>query len=89
MSKSGHPNAVEMVFAHYVTDAGTANGFRWIGPGSDYEDSLREPEYETTWVCEADDTPEEAEVSLTVTQFAELLAKAKLWDRHKVGCIGC
>ena len=68
----------------YVSTTGTYNGTAYTGVFNVYDDVSDDGSsttHEMAWTCEADDTPEEVEVSLPVTQFAELLGKANAWDK--------
>jgi hypothetical protein len=73
-----HPLEVDML----AIDSGLV-GYRYElqdGAGS-YEGSLVEPKHEVTWTCEDDGEAEEPEVAITVTDFAELMRKARAYDR--------
>lgn len=78
----------------YIADDGSFNGVAFEGITSDYN-SVADTEVgdgpdSVTWECVPDDEPEEAEVSLPVSQFAQLLRKAKAWDKlADNGCPTC
>lgn len=62
---------------------GKPNGVGLPGVGNVWtDDLLADVESDTVWEAGLDVEREEPEVSLPVSQFAELLAKAKKWDSH-------
>lgn len=62
----------------YVSVTGCPNGTSYTGVVSEYpsDDAVLDME----WTCVPDDVPEEQEVSLTLTQFASILDKARKYD---------
>lgn len=71
-----------------VSHEGEPNGSMLVGVVSDCDELLDADPCSMVWTV-SDDESEEPEVSLTVAQFAELLADAKSWRAHVKGCYGC
>lgn len=65
----------------YVADDGSHNGSALVGIVSDCDELLDADPCSMEWTC-SDDESEEAEVSLTVSQFAELYEDAMAWRKH-------
>lgn len=76
------PLLPSLVLVDYVSADGRFNGSAYADIVSDFDEANAVPEHPMEWTCQDDTEFEEPEVSLTVSQFAELRHKAQLWDRH-------
>ena len=76
----------------YVSDKGTYNGSSYTGIVSSYDmvsDDAVSDGMDMTWECVPDDTYEEQEVSLPMSQFLSLYAKAQAYDKGPGTEAGC
>jgi hypothetical protein len=74
----------EYVMTQYAV-RGVPNGVSYTGVVSEYPSD--DVVSDMVWECVPDDTPEEPEVALTVSQYAALVAKAKAYDTMLAVCV--
>lgn len=87
IEQGSHP--FEPGLVDYRSDDGGYNGTSYTGIVSSWDDAVSGDGESMQWTCHSDDEPDEAEVSLPLSQFATLLDKARAYDRLMANAGSC